>query len=61
MLTSLLPLPPSFQPPDDFDTPFDMRNYPQHFSKEFIAYFFAVEVRGSCTLTRTVPVVGACT
>ena len=31
------------QPPDAFETPFDMKNYPQIFSQEFVEYFFAVE------------------
>ena len=33
----------NFLPPEDFETPFDMKNYPQYFSKEFVDYFFATE------------------
>lgn len=33
-----------FLPPDDFDSPFDMKRYPQYFDPEFVDYFFATEV-----------------
>ena len=35
---------PYYQPPDDFDSPFDMKRYPQFFDPEFVEYFFQSEV-----------------
>lgn len=29
--------------PEDFDSPYDMKRYPQYFDPDFIEYFFAVE------------------
>jgi hypothetical protein len=33
-----------FAPPNDFDSPFDMKSYPQLFDPAFVEYFFQSEV-----------------
>lgn len=31
-------------PPEDFESPYDMRRYPEYFDPEFVEWWFAVEV-----------------
>ena len=33
----------NFLAPEDFDSPYDMKRYPQYFDPEYVEYFFAVE------------------